>query len=308
MVCFSPINSAGGEVLGVLYIVSVAAGTGKTAIGAGLARNLTNEGRKVGYLPSGSDGDAAFMREVLGAGGEGDIVLAEGRLGPKADDPLTRDAYAAAQKSQARVIAVEVYSGRKSQYTEVYRGFGPALLGVVINKVPVSQLEHAAESFGAVGIKVLGVVPEDRALLAVSVGELAEIVGGKLLNNAEKAADLVENYMLGAMVVDSGRDYFARKPAKAAIVRADRPDMQLAALETPTRCLVLSGSSAEPPFYNVLQKAEARAIPVIATDRPTAAIVDGIEAALAQARCRQEPKLKRLAALVAQHLNLPALA
>ncbi len=299
--------------MGVLYIVSVAAGAGKTAIGAGLARNLTKEGKKVGYLTSGaSDGDAAFMQEVLGATGGKEVVLAEGRLGAKVDDPVTQDAYAAAKDKQAKVIAIEVYSGQKSQYADVYRGFGKALLGVVINKVPVSQLERAAadaaRQFGAAGIKVLGVIPEDRALLAVSVGELAAIVGGKLLNNAEKADELVENYMLGAMVVDSGLDYFARKTAKAAIVRADRPDMQLAALETPTQCLVLSGSGSEPPFYNVLQKAEARAIPIIATDRPAAAIVDGIEAALEKVRCRQEPKLKKLTELVEKNLSIPALA
>lgn len=299
--------------MGVLYIVSVAAGAGKTAIGAGLARNLMSAGKKVGYLASGTgDGDAAFMQEVLGATGGKEVVLAEGRLGVKADDPVTQDAYAAAKDKQAKVIVIEVYSGQKSKYADVYRGFGKALLGVVINKVPVSQLERAAadaaRQFGAAGIKVLGVIPEDRTLLAVSVGELAASVGGKLLNNAEKAPELVENYMLGAMVVDSGRDYFARKTAKAAIVRADRPDMQLAALETPTQCLVLSGSSSEPPFYNVLQKAEARAIPIIATDHPTAAIVEDIEAALEKARCRQEPKLKKLTELVEKNLNIPALA
>ena len=63
--------------------------------------------------------------------------------------------------------------------------------------------------------------------------------------------------MLGAMVVDSGLDYFGRKSNKAAIIQQDRPDMQLAALETPTSCLVLSGSS-QPPIYSVLQKAESQ--------------------------------------------------
>jgi len=310
--------------LGVLYIVSVAAAAGKTAVCAGLARNLMNQGKKVGYLkPSeagSTDGDIAFMKHTLGledavnapdliAGR--DAVLMEGGLGPKADHPGTRATYGAVRDMKAAVIAVEAYSGKKSQYADIYKGFGDALLGVVINKVPASQLElaaaDAAKQFGAAGIKVLGVIPEDRILLAITVGELADTVGGKFLNNAEKAPELVENYMLGAMVVDSGRDYFARKQAKAAIVRQDRPDMQLAALETPTRCLVLSGSS-EPPLYNVLQKAEGRGIPIVATDLPADDIIAGIEAALGRARCHQEKKLKRLAELIEKNLAMPALA
>ncbi|MFC1902062.1 DRTGG domain-containing protein, partial [Chloroflexota bacterium] len=154
---------------------------------------------------------------------------------------------------------------------------------------------------------VLGVIPEDRALLALTVGELADTIQGKILNNAEKAAELVENFMLGAMVVDSGLDYFGRKDNKAAVVRQDRPDMQLAALETSTRCLVLSGGN-EPPAYNVLEKAENRGIPIIATEAATGDIVASIDAALGQGRFTEEKKLPRLAEILRQHLDLKAVS
>jgi len=153
---------------------------------------------------------------------------------------------------------------------------------------------------------VLGVIPENRLLLAITVGELAESIQGKILNNAEKSAELVENYMLGAMVVDSGLDYFGRKDNKAAIVRQDRPDMQLAALETSTQCLVLTGSS-EPPIYNVLQKAEARGIPIIATETGAKEIVAGLEDVITGVRLNQEKKLSRLADVVKQNLDITAI-
>ena len=89
--------------------------------------------------------------------------------------------------------------------------------------------------------KAVGRTPESRAALAITVGELAEAIGGKIISHPEKSSELVENYMLGAMVVDSGLDYFNRKKNKAAIIRQERLDMQLAALETSTTCLVLSG-------------------------------------------------------------------
>lgn len=305
--------------MGVLYVVSAEAGTGKTAVCAGLAGNLINDGKKVGYLKpqvaakDGSDSDIAFMKQILGLDDAvnapdvikgRDVVLVEAMLGQGADDTLSKQTYGAAKEMKARVIAVEAYTGKASKYADVYKGFGESLLGVVINKVPESKLKQAKEE--AADINVLGVIPESRVLLAVTVAELAESIPGKILNNPGESAELVENFMLGAMVVDSGLDYFGRKSNKAAIVRQDRPDMQLAALETSTRCLVLTGSS-EPPVYNVLQKAEARGIPIISTGTEAGDIVAGLEDTLVNARLNQEKKLSRLAEVIKQNLEINAI-
>jgi BioD-like phosphotransacetylase family protein len=311
--------------LGVLYIVSAEEAAGKTAICAGLAINLLNAGKKVGYLKpqvaekGQADGDIDFMKKVLGQSDavnapdviQGrDIVLVEARLGISAEDAASKDTYGAAREMKARAIAVEAYIGQASKFTDVYKGFGESLLGVVLNKVPQNVLkgvrDEATKQFGAAWIKVLGVIPENRVLLAITVGELADAIQGKILNSAEKSGELVENYMLGAMVVDSGLDYFGRKSNKAAVIRQDRPDMQLAALETPTKCLVLSGNS-QPPVYNVLYKAESRGIPIIATETNISDIVTSIENALMKTRLNQEKKLTRLAEIVKQNLDMKAI-
>ncbi len=313
--------------MGVLYIVSAEEGAGKTAVCAGLARNLMNDGKKVGYLKpqvaakDGSDSDIVFMKQILGLTDavnapdviQGrDIVLVEAMMGSTADDTKSQDTYSAAREMKAKAIAVEAYSGQASKYIDVYKGFGESLLGVIINKVPERQLkrvqEEAATQFGAAGINVPGVIPESRVLFAMTVGELAESIQGKILNNPDRSGELVENFMLGAMVVDSGLDYFGRKNNKAAIVRQDRPDMQLAALETSTRCLVLSGSpdKSGSPIYNVLQKAESRGIPIIATETAISDIVASIEDALSKTRLNQEQKLPKLAEIIKQNLDLKA--
>lgn len=49
---------------------------------------------------------------------------------------------------------------------------------------------------------------------------------------------MVEHLMIGAMDVDSALTYFRRKPNKAVITGGDRPDIQLAALETSTKCTI----------------------------------------------------------------------
>ncbi len=310
--------------MGVIYVVSAEEAAGKTAICAGLAINLVNDGKKAGYLKpqvaakDGSDSDIAFMKQILGLDDAvnapdvikgRDVVLVEAMLGTGADDTVSKATYGAAREMKAKAIAVEAYTGEASKYMDVYKGFGESLLGVIINKAPESRLKQvkddATAQFGAAGINVLGVIPENRVLLAITVGELAEKIQGKILNNAEKSAELVENFMLGAMVVDSGLDYFGRKENKAAIVRQDRPDMQLAALETSTRCLILTGSS-EPPVYNVLQKAEARGIPIISTETEARDILASLEDTLMSTRLNQEKKLSRLADVVKQNLDIKA--
>jgi BioD-like phosphotransacetylase family protein len=307
--------------MGVLYIVSAEEAAGKTAVCAGMAVNFLNQGKNVGYLKPqaterSSDGDITFMKKVLGLEDvvnapdliKGrDIVLVESMIGPKVSD--AKNTLGAVKEMKARVIAVEAYSGQDSKYIDIYKWFAESLLGVVLNKVPDSQMKSvrgkATVQFGAAGIKVLGVIPENRVLLAITIGELADLIKGKILNNPEKSGELVENYMLGAMVVGSGVDYFVRKSNKAAIIHQDRPDMQMAALETPTKCLVLSGSS-QPPIYNVFQKAASRGVPVIATDASTSEIIAGIEVALSKSRLRQEKKLSGLGELVKQNLDIKA--
>ena len=316
--------------MGALYVVSTA-GAGKTTICAGIGKYLTDNGRKVGFLKltadNGDNGDTAFMKQVLGLTdnlatscdtdkireactkvAQGiDTVIIEGTIGANPDDNLSQASYEIAGALDARVIIVEAYSGQPSPSQNSYEGFGGNLLGIILNKVPVSRLKRVQDEISnQPGMNVLGVLTEDRALSTLTIGELAECIQGKILNNAEKSNELVESVMLGAMVVDSGLDYFNRKSNKAAIIRGDRPDMQLAALETSTRCLVLSGSTA-PPMYSVQQKAENRNIPIISTENDTTIIVMSIEDAMSKTRFSQEKKLPRLAEIM-QHLNLQAVS
>jgi hypothetical protein len=301
--------------LGALFIISVAPGAGKTALIAGLAVNFLNGGRKVAYLKSAGEPDLFLMEKIPGldvtgkSGPKGyDVVLAEGRLGSGADDAAVQAAYATAKEMKARVIAVEAYPGGDPRCYDIYRGFGGDFLGVVINKAPAGQLKRirteAEARLGAAGLKLLGVIPESRVLLAITVGELAATLGGKVLNHAEKSDELVENYMLGALIVDSGLDYFGRKSRKATVLRQERSDMQLAALETSTACLVLSGDTAKPPMYNVMYKANTRGIPVIAAGAPVGDIVARIEDTILNTRLDQVKKLTALAETVGRNVDL----
>jgi len=325
--------------LAALYITSPQAGAGKTLLCAGLGKHLKGKSKKVGFFKplvaaiktKTADSDTAFIKRVLSLkepvedlcpiiGGEGklagkvkqayakvardkDIVIIEGVWRQRPGGEPVESSYEVAKALEAKVIVVEAYSPDlfKTKLADKYQGFGEHLLGVVINKVPMSQMEAARELGGG----VLGVIPEDRMLLSLTIAELAELIEGKIVNDAGKSAELVENYMLGALGVDSGLDYFGRKVNKAVVVRGERPDMQLAALETSTRCLVISGDGS--PIYDVRHSAEDKAIPIIVTDEDTAFVMDSVEQALGTTKFNQEKKMPRLAEIMEQQLDFQAL-
>ena len=330
-----------------LYIISSEEAVGKTTIAAGVGKHLLGEGKKVGFFrpimanqkPEGSDRDAAFMKHVLAlpepvnslcpvisrggvlgikirqayakASQGKDVVIVEGMCGQSPDDSLSEAAYEIAEALRAKVMAVEGYSnGSSPKFINSYKGFGESLLGMVLNKVPRSQLKHVCEEitgkFGEAELRILGVLPEDRILFTLTIGELADSIEGEILNNAEKSVELVENIMVGAMAVDSGLNYFGRKVNKATVVRGDRPDMQMAALETSTRCLVLSGNTA--PIDYVRYKAEDKGVPIIATKNDVSSVVQNIEDALGKARFSQEKKLVKLSEILEQNLDFQAIA
>ena len=123
---------------------------------------------------------------------------------------------------------------------------------------------------------------EDRRSLALNVGELAELIQGEILNCPEQSGELVENLMVGAMCVDPAPHYFNLKSDKAVITRGDRADIQLGALETPTKCLILTGGAK--PLPNILQRAEEKQVPIIVVEKDTAATLSELEEGLSRGR------------------------
>jgi len=234
-----------------------------------------------------------------------DVVIVEGIWRQRPGAKPVEASYQIVEALGARVIIVEPYSEElvTARFIDKNKDFGQYLLGVVLNKVPRSQMEAMYEQLG--GVAVLGILPEDRVLFSLTVGELAERIQGKILNSAEKSAELVENFMLGALTLDHGPDYFGRKANKAVVVRAERPDMQLAALETSTKCLVLSGDGS--PIYAVLQGAEDKGIPIIVTKGDIVSVLSSLEQALGKTKFNQEKKLPRLAEIMERQFDFKAL-
>lgn len=187
----------------------------------------------------------------------------------------------------------------------VQRYVGDRLLGVLLNQVEEPQREFVQTRvmpfLEARGIPVFGALPRDSTLSGISVDELLEQLGGQLIGRREWCGKTVESLMIGAMGAEASLSFFRRRANKAVITGGDRTDLQLAALQTSTHALVLTGNIK--PSFQVIDKAEERQVPIIVVADDTLTAVDRAEKLFGRVRFRQESKLARFTELLDAHFN-----
>jgi len=187
--------------------------------------------------------------------------------------------------------------------------FGDSMLGTVINVVPRQRMRFVQEMIKPYleerGVRVFAILPQERLLMSISVGQLAECLGAEILCCPEASEELVEYLMVGAMTVDSALTYFRRKPNKAVITGGDRSDIQLAALETSTKCLILTGNLYPSPL--IIGRAEEVGVPVVLTKQDTLTTVEIIEQFFGKTRLHQEKKVQRFQEMLDERFDFDAL-
>ncbi len=182
---------------------------------------------------------------------------------------------------------------------------GRDVLGVVLNQIPRARMEMVKRLVVPFleqrGIPVLAVLQQDSLLCAVSVNELAEYLNAELLCCPDHGEDLVETMMVGAMSVDSALSYFRRQANKAVITGGDRVDIQLAALETATTCLILTGDLRPNPL--IITRAEEQGVPILLVSSDTMTTVRHAEELFGRVRFHQTSKIERFESLLETHFD-----
>lgn len=218
---------------------------------------------------------------------------------------LTREVV---ERLGARVIVLARYHrGMETQpllhAQEVFKGF---LLGVIFNAVPLykrqSLVRALQQNLASPGVPVLGVIPEDRTMLGISVEELRQRLKGEVVLYPEKGKQLVEHLLIGGNPMDWAVSYFERYDNKAVVARGDRPDIQMSALETPTACLVLTGGHQ--PIQYVRYEAQEEGVPVVVVPTGTLATAEALERAVAHPSVHHLRKVQRFQELLFQNVNL----
>jgi BioD-like phosphotransacetylase family protein len=168
--------------------------------------------------------------------------------------------------------------------------------GIVINGTPpplVDSLKERLQPFVDYhNLPFYGIMPRDRMLRSITVAELVDELGAEVLAGQDGLDELVETFMVGAMGGAAALRHFQRKANKAVITGGDRGDVQLAALETSTRCLILTGNLR--PSVRVLGKAAEQGVPAVLVKDDTLTTTERVEATMGHVRLSNPKQVARL--------------
>lgn len=195
----------------------------------------------------------------------------------------------------AKTLVVEPWKGDSSidSIIGAKELLGNNFTGAVINKVPRGAHDYIEKSVRPFlekqGINVFASLHRDILLDSITVRQLNEILNGRVLCCEKGLDEFIENFSIGAMDVDSALKYFRRTPNKAVITGAHRSDIQLAALETSTKCIILTGGMHTNDV--IIGKAKINSVPIISVNDDTFTTVEKIESVIGKIRIREQKKV-----------------
>lgn len=252
-----------------------------------------------------------MQRTVTDLRDQCDLVLLEGPdLGQQAGQSSSLP-FELSSLVDSRVLLLLRY-GKGLSVADVQRAIDPLgdrLAGVLLNgvtryrKMEVDQLVGGA--LAALGIPYWGSLGEDRGMSAVTVQQIADHLGGRWGQEPENTTACVERFLIGGNIMDSGPTYFGRFTNQAVIIRADRPDIQMASLTPETRCLVLT--AGEEPSEYVKAEAMQRGVPLILVEWNTLDTAEALAGILDQTTALTRRKVHRYLHLLQQSLPLDVL-
>ncbi|GBD99073.1 phosphate acetyltransferase [bacterium BMS3Abin07] len=248
------------------------------------------------------------IKEIKGR----DIVLIEGASNIFDGSIVGANALDIVKAVNAKVLMVEPWKGEDTinEILGTAHILGKRFIGAVINMVPPVETDYLRKTVKPFlrrkGVNVFGVIKKDTVLGSVSIRQLKTALNGKVLCCENRLDELVEHYLVGAMDVSNALKYFRRTPNKAVLTGGHRSDIQLAALETSTKCLILTGG-----IYSndvILSRAEATGVPVISVNLDTFSAVKKIESTIGKTHLKEPAKLKRAYSVVRGSIDFKALS
>jgi BioD-like phosphotransacetylase family protein len=239
-----------------------------------------------------------------------DVMVIEGAYAMGIGASIGLDCASIARKFECQVVLVATTRNDNDidqviWYAKAMATADIDVIGVILNRVPRTDLERvkrfALPVLREYGIKVLGVMPENTDLRAPTVREICEKTRCEILTCEDRLDNLVEDFLVGAMNPESALSYFRRSLRKAVITGGDRTGIQLAALQTDTSTLILTGNLY--PDARVLARAEEQGVPVLLVPTDTYTAVTNLATLTGRIKPTDDKKIALAKELVSESLD-----
>ena len=265
---------------------------GRSVIAAALAYRLGRAGKLVTLARlAGDDGPAADATAFAAL----DSIVSPGRaLSLHEAAAIAGDAIIEAPAGSVKDIVAKlgarviVVGTARSADTDAPRD---AIAGTILTRVTPAD---AAAVAGRAG--VIAVLAEDRVLAAPSVADIAAQLHATWL--AGDATGSIDRVMIGTVSSDAASPYFGNRERTCVITRFDKTDIQLAALQTDLRCLVITGGGEPSPYLIDRVESSRDDVALLLAPGTTVESMVAIEGLYATSRFDGESKLLRAVELL----------
>ncbi|ACK67107.1 DRTGG domain protein [Rippkaea orientalis PCC 8801] len=236
-----------------------------------------------------------------------DVVILEGAGTLEEGSLFQLSGMDIAQTLNASILLIVRYGSLLGvdSLLEAKKQLGDRLMGVLINDIPVEELDSCQTLIKpyleSQGIEVFGLLPSSSLLRSVSVREIAQQLKADVLCRSDRLDLMVESLTIGAMNVNSALEYFRQGQYKAVVTGGDRTDLQLAALETSTSCLILTGHMKPQPL--IISRAEDLEVPILSVNLDTLKTVEIVDRTFGTVRLQEQIKIDCLEQLMTEYFE-----
>ena len=182
------------------------------------------------------------------------------------------------------------------------------LNGIIYNKIPKYRSTYIKANIepklSKQNLNILAEIPEIRTLSAITVNQIKNYLNGEYVVQTNENT-LIENFLIGTPAMDSGKEYYSSQTKPAVIARADRPDIQMAAIYQDVSCLIVTGDSI-PADYSIYE-AQEREIPIIAVKSNTIETAKNINKILDISNPYHNQKIEKLSELISDQIDIKQL-
>ncbi|MFW9930779.1 MAG: DRTGG domain-containing protein [Candidatus Thorarchaeota archaeon] len=151
----------------------------------------------------------------------------------------------------------------------------------IINKLPsdfsTEFSKTLQEELKRNKIRSIGLIPESKILAYPTVRDVFRRLQGQVIIEPDdtNGMNLIQEFLIGAMEVENALTYFRRLPSKAVITGGDRSDLVLAAIETDTVLMILSGTKY--PESKVLSSLRRKNVPTLLIPYDTHTVIKQLD-------------------------------
>ena len=227
-----------------------------------------------------SDKDLGKISDVISKNSSGKMLISESN----STDMSHNRKLAEASNSKILLVADSIDRAEK-----IKSELGESLAGIIYNNIARHRMDSIRSGDDD---RVLSIIPENRYMVSSTVDQYAKHLKGKYIYESDKKNELVLNVLIGGIVLDWSVLYYESQKNVLALIRGDRPDLQLGALQAGGNVKGIVLTKGIEPIEYVTYEAKKLQIPLIMVEYNTHEAADKISGIVAKSKFDHADKLE----------------